>query len=167
MLAHALAMSTGGIPLLYLGDEVGQLNDYAYLDDPDRSSDSRWVHRPGRPSAAYAARRDEDTAAGRIYGRLSHLLRVRRDTPEFAGNELVPFHAPHPAIVGFTRPAGDGGAVLVLVNVADDEVGIPADTFGALQAIARDLVSGRERDLSYGLTVPAHGFVWLRVRTRS
>lgn len=27
VLAYALAMSTGGIPLIYLGDEMAQLND--------------------------------------------------------------------------------------------------------------------------------------------
>ena len=30
LLAHSVTFSTGGIPLLYLGDEVGQLNDYDY-----------------------------------------------------------------------------------------------------------------------------------------
>ncbi len=62
-----IALSTGGIPLLYLGDEVGQLNDYGYLADPDRAGDSRWVHRPPYPAERYAERNDPDTDAGTIY----------------------------------------------------------------------------------------------------
>ena len=56
LLAHAIAMSTGGVPLLYLGDEVAQLNDYSYADDPATAGDSRWVHRPARPVERYAQR---------------------------------------------------------------------------------------------------------------
>lgn len=52
ILAHAVAMSTGGLPLLYLGDEVGQLNDYYYRNRPAEADDSRWVHRPHRPEGA-------------------------------------------------------------------------------------------------------------------
>jgi len=36
----------GGIPLIYLGDEIGMLNEYSYRDDPAHQQDSRWVHRP-------------------------------------------------------------------------------------------------------------------------
>jgi amylosucrase len=63
-----LALSTGGIPLLYLGDEVAQLNDYSYADDPVRRGDSRWVHRGNRPRDAYAQRGDDTTPAGRSAG---------------------------------------------------------------------------------------------------
>ena len=38
-------MSVGGIPLLYMGEELGILNDYSYLSNPDQLEDSRWVHR--------------------------------------------------------------------------------------------------------------------------
>ena len=39
-------MSVGGIPLLYMGEELGVLNDYSYLSNPhDQLEDSRWVHR--------------------------------------------------------------------------------------------------------------------------
>ena len=35
-------VSYTGIPLIYSGDEIGQLNDWGYKDDADRSGDSRW-----------------------------------------------------------------------------------------------------------------------------
>ncbi len=46
LLLYSIVLSVGGIPLLYIGDEVGMLNDYAYRADPARADDSRWVHRP-------------------------------------------------------------------------------------------------------------------------
>ncbi|OAZ39573.1 amylosucrase [Microbacterium arborescens] len=166
VLAHALAMSTGGIPLLYLGDEVAQLNDDTFQDDPARRGDSRWAHRPERPSERYEERRDESTVAGRVFTRLRHLIDVRRATTEFAGNELIPFHTPHAAVVGFIRPATDehGGAVLVLANVADEPAAIPSETASGLDESAWDLIRDSAVGLGSGLVLPAHAFVWLRVR---
>jgi amylosucrase len=46
LVMHSVILSIGGIPLIYLGDEVGTLNDYGYRTDPARAEDSRWVHRP-------------------------------------------------------------------------------------------------------------------------
>ena len=31
--------------MIYSGDEVGQLNDYAYHSDPAKREDSRYIHR--------------------------------------------------------------------------------------------------------------------------
>lgn len=162
ILAHALALSTGGIPLLYLGDELGQLNDYSYRDDPAHAGDSRWVHRPAADAAAFAARHDPSTVAGRIHTRLTALIEARRRTPEFADIPLTPFHTPHPSVVGFQRIGG--GVVLVLANVGDDAVVVEADTLSGFQADATDVVTGEAVDLSGGLELPAHGFRWLRVQ---
>ncbi len=46
LMGHALIASFGGIPLVYMGDEIALLNDYGYADDPDLAHDSRWLHRP-------------------------------------------------------------------------------------------------------------------------
>ncbi len=165
VLAHALALSTGGVPLLYLGDEVAQLNDYGYRDDPAHAGDSRWVHRPGRPAVAYATRHDAGTVAGRVHARLTRLIGVRQGTPEFAGNALVPFHTPYAAVVGYQRPGRDA-VVLVLANVGDHAVHIDATTLSGFAADAADLVAGGPVRLDAGLTLPAHGFVWLRVAPR-
>lgn len=166
ILAHALAMSTGGIPLLYLGDEVAQLNDYSYADDPARRSDSRWVHRGNAPRDRYAERGDESTAAGRVFRRLTKLIAARQLAPELAGNELIGFRTDHPSVVGFQRP-GEASTVLVLANVGDAAVHIDALTLSGFEASASDLVGDRDLDLTDGIDLPAHGFVWLRVEPRA
>jgi amylosucrase len=165
VLAYAIALSTGGMPLIYLGDEVAQLNDYSFRDDPEKAGDSRWVHRPRRPDAGYAARHDDTTPAGRVFRRLSELLAARRRTPELGGNELIPFHAGHDAVLGFQRP-GSRQFVLVLANVGDEPVDIDAPTLSGFEPDAVDLLTGAGADLGDGLTLPAHGFVWLRVTPR-
>ena len=34
-----------GIPMLYSGDEIGQVNDYTYKENPLKREDSRYIHR--------------------------------------------------------------------------------------------------------------------------
>ena len=43
---HSIILSIGGIPLIYLGDEFGTLNEYSFASDMYKADDSRWVHRP-------------------------------------------------------------------------------------------------------------------------
>lgn len=166
ILAHALALSTGGIPLLYLGDEVAQLNDYSFAEREEEAGDSRWVHRPHRPAERYAERTDADTVAGRVYARLTRLTEVRRSTPEFAGNELVAFDTHVASVVAFLRPGDVGFAVLVLTNVADSPAEIDAVTLSGLAPEALDLVAVHPVWLGAGLTLAPHGVRWLRVRLR-
>ncbi len=162
VLAHALALSSGGIPLLYLGDEVAQLNDYSYEDDPARRGDSRWVHRGNRARDQYARRDDVETIAGRVFRRLTKLITVRQSTPEFAGGELIGFRTGHPSVAGFQR-VGEDATILVLLNVGDEEVTVDPLTLSGFEGEAFDLMHDREIDLREGLTLPQHGFVWLRV----
>lgn len=164
VLAHALALSTGGIPLLYLGDEVAQLNDPTFADDPVRRGDSRWVHRGNRPRDRYAQRDDVTTAPGRVFRRLTKLISVRQATPEFAGNALLSFHTPHRAVIGFQRPGGAGTRIVALANVGDAEVAIDPLTLSGFARTAHDIVHGVEVDLDEGIALPAHGFAWLRVQ---
>ena len=90
---------------------------------------------------------------------------MRGGTPEFAGNALVPFHTPHRQVVAYQRP-GTGGVILVLANVADDEVLIEPVTLSGFDRRATDIVSDATVDLGAGVALPAHGFAWLRVHPR-
>ena len=43
LLLYGVALSIGGIPLIYLGDELATLNDYSFRADPTKADDSRWA----------------------------------------------------------------------------------------------------------------------------
>jgi amylosucrase len=165
LLAHSIILSTGGIPLLYLGDEVGQLNDYGYLQDPAKADDSRWVGRPAYPADRYASRQDPATDAGKIFRRLSHLIEVRRHAPEFAGGQLVPFHTNNPHVLGYQRPGlldGEESAIVVLANFAETAQHVSAETLSGLPETALELISGEHTLLRAGVTIEPHGVRWLR-----
>ena len=172
VLAHSIILSSGGLPLLYLGDEVGQLNDYSSLDEPGHADDSRWVNRPPYPAERYAQRIDPDTSAGVIYARLQHLLAVRRRTTEFAGGALIGFDARSPHVLGYQRP-GENTLVLCLANVADEPQTVLASTLQGMPATGEDLIADSIADstidstvdLRRDLVLPAHGIAWIRVRT--
>ena len=46
LLLYAIAFAHGGLPLIYMGDELGLRNDPAWADDPAHREDNRWMHRP-------------------------------------------------------------------------------------------------------------------------
>ncbi len=66
---QGVVMTAGGIPLIYLGDEVAQINDYGYGREPAHAGDARWVHRPEFPSRrlASARKKDSDSPEARIH----------------------------------------------------------------------------------------------------
>jgi amylosucrase len=166
LLAHSIILSTGGIPLLYLGDEVGQLNDYSYLSDPAKAGDSRWVGRPAYPADRYADRQDPATDAGRVFAGLTHLIDVRKRTPEFAGGRLIPFHTNNPHVLGYQRPGlvdGEDSTVVVLANVADTPQDVSAETLSGLPTTALELISGQQALLAAGITLEPHGVRWYRL----
>ena len=166
LLAHSVALSTGGIPLIYLGDEVGQLNDYRYAEEPGHEADSRWVHRPHYPAERYARRNDPWTPEGRIYAGLKKMLAVRGRTPEFEGNRLIDFSSGNRHVLAYQRP-GQFGAVLVLANFSDSPQHVAPLTLSGFDAHAEDLFTGLAVPLGDGVTLPPHEVAWLRVRRRA
>jgi len=163
VLMHSVILSTGGIPLLYLGDEVGQLNDYGYLDVPGQRDDSRWAGRPRYPAARYAERNDRSTDTGRLYGRIAGLIATRKTTPEFADGRLVEFTTGNAGILGYQRPAADGSSlVLVLANFSEAPRSVSALTLSGMPAGGMDIVAGEAVDVSAGLTLSPYEFRWLR-----
>jgi amylosucrase len=166
VLAHSIVLSTGGIPLLYLGDEVGQLNDYGQLEVPGQADDSRWVGRPRYPAERYASRLDTTTDAGAIYLRLRHLIAVRQATPEFAGGDLTAFGTNNPHVLGYQRTGsfyGVPSTVVVLANFAETEQTVTRETLAGLPPTADDLVTASTVDLWTDLVLAPHQFVWLRI----
>lgn len=75
---HAYMFMQSGIPVLYSGDEIGQMNDYSYKENPDKAADSRYIHR-GAMNWELAARiQDEKSVEGQIFSRLDQLEKIRK-----------------------------------------------------------------------------------------
>ena len=98
-LLHAAMLGFGGQPLLYMGDELGMLNDPHWASDPAHASDNRWVHRPRmdwelaqealasvvegvQPGAGSGSVSGPTVAAAQVLSRLAHLVRVRKGLPQ-------------------------------------------------------------------------------------
>ncbi|MBF9030915.1 alpha-amylase [Rhodobacterales bacterium HKCCE3408] len=115
LMGHALIASFGGIPLVYMGDEVGLLNDYGYVDYPPHAHDSRWLHRPLMDwDHVAAAAAGPETAAGRILAGMKDILSRRAQVPEFhAKNPTEVLHTGNSTLFAFARRAPTGSVVCV------------------------------------------------------
>lgn len=162
LLAYSIAMSTGGIPLIYLGDEVGMLNDYSYINDSSKFDDSRWVNRPKYPSDRYASRNDLSTIPGRVFSGIKQLIKLRKETEELAGGHAVGFYTANEKVLGYQR-TGSERTVLCLCNFSDYPEWVGRDQFMGCPEEARDVVSGFVVNLRReGVQLRAHQYLWLR-----
>ena len=74
---HAWMLSQSGIPVIYSGDEVGQLNDWSYKEDPERREDSRYIHRGCFQWELAALRGDGSTRQGKQFQLLRRMEELR------------------------------------------------------------------------------------------
>jgi amylosucrase len=99
----AIQVSIGGIPLLYAGDEFGQMNDYTYLTDPTKINDSRWVHRAKRRWEARDDLTDQDTLEWRFFREMVKLFRLRKEIPAFQNGGMEVIITGNPHLFGYIR----------------------------------------------------------------
>ena len=81
--AYAMVFGFGGLPLLYMGDELGLLNDHGFADDPAKAADNRWLHRPAMDwaLAERAVGGETDDVATRVYHAITRLVHARKRLP--------------------------------------------------------------------------------------
>jgi amylosucrase len=125
LLIHGVILTVGGIPLVYLGDEFGTLNDYGYLDDPAHQNDSRWVHRPKADWERYAKRSDPSTPEGRIFDGFQKLVQLRKENSAFSGGCLNIFKTENDHVLGFIRE-NPTGRTIILANFSENSQIIPS-----------------------------------------
>jgi amylosucrase len=163
LLGHALIAAFGGVPLIYMGDEIGLLNDYTFHDDPDRADDGRWMHRPPMDWEAVATIAEGRSIAARIHAGTRAILATRKQTPQLASS--VPTRIVdigHPGLFIFERHADDR-VVTCLFNFTEHDQSVtpwalrldPAHRY-------RDLLSGSALTLRDGaIVLPAYATLWL------
>ena len=161
LLLYGVALSSGGIPLIYLGDEVGTLNDHAYQQDPEKASDSRWLHRPARAEDRYAQRHNPRTTAGRMHAGLTQLIQLRKHLPALAGGHLTPFWSGNPAVLGYRRQRAGEEGVLILCNFSEFDQAIDSQALGSLPEVLVDALSAGAHQTTAGLRLHPYQQLWL------
>jgi amylosucrase len=157
-------MSIGGIPLLYIGDEWGMLNDYTYLSDPVKAADSRWVHRSRKCWEARDDLADQETLEWRFFHDLTKLTNLRKNIPAFqnGGMEVIGTRNPH--LFGYIRAFG-GQKIIVINNFSDQTQKIHTDEFKNYGANheAVNLLNDEIVAIGGELSLEEYGFVWLDI----
>ena len=126
-LIHAVILTIGGLPLIYLGDEIGTLNDYSYILDPDKVHDSRWVHRPRTDWKKMDQRFASDTLEGRVFSGLNNLIDFRKGTETISAGSFEIAEVENEHILGYIR-SDTSSAILALANFSDYPQIVAANT---------------------------------------
>ena len=154
---HAFMLSQSGIPVIYSGDEIGQLNDYSYKNDPDKVSDSRYLHRGEFDWNLADNRKIDYTVQGRLFPALDKLEHIRASHSVFGADASL-----------HTIDTWDS-SILALVRENEDEKFIGIYNFSENDRVAwineddgmyLDLISGHEMEAK-GVMIPAFGCYWL------
>ncbi len=163
LLLNALTMSAGGIPLLYLGEEWGTINDYDFVKDPAKAGDTRWVHRPKMQWEWLEETHEDHRTRRRIYHALQRMIALRKSRPALAGVELEIFATDHPAVVGFVRQhAGD--RLVVVANVSDQPQSFSGNRLriAGLGKHFHDLLGDEDFTTDGSISLPAYRILWLQ-----
>lgn len=160
LMGHALIASYGGIPLIYMGDEVAMTNDYSYLAVPAQAHDSRWVH---RPHMDWGAVTQTGTAAAIVLAGTRHILARRKATAQLHGGYPTRIRdSGNKTIFTFLRITPTGNLVC-LFNFSETWQQLPAHWLRE-QGVVRfhDAICDSVVDLDDDtLAIPPYGRFWL------
>lgn len=143
-LLHGVIMTIGGIPLIYLGDEIGTLNDHSYEQDIDKLGDSRWLHRSRFDWEKAERRNKPETIEARVYEGILRLIRMRQQTRAFDRAETEFVETGNPHVLGYFRNSTDS-SVLVLANFTERQQSLEGRQLRllGLRKTVIDIMSGR------------------------
>ncbi len=158
VMLHAYMFMQSGIPVLYGGDEIGQVNDYTYKDDPDKAADSRYIHRGAMNWELAKNREDSDTVEGKLFGRLKALEEIRKREKVFvSGADTWTIETWEKAVLCMGRYY-EGEKLIGLFNFSGYE---KTAWIHEADGVYVDLVTGGEVRPEE-VRVPAYGFYYLK-----
>ncbi len=108
ILMQAQSFFIGGLPMLFYGDELGYTNDYTYLQDPAKSYDNRWMHRPVMDWSKNKRIEEKNTIEAKIFSATQRLIQLRKKLPILVDHKNIIWLTPHNIhVAGFLRTQGD------------------------------------------------------------
>lgn len=156
IMLHAYLLVQSGIPVLYCGDEIGQLNDYSYHDDPMKCEDSRYLHRGKFQWDLQKKICEEGTSQHQIFNALKELETFRAEHKVFdAQADIEMLETYDNAILGIKR-SRDEEKLIALFNFSQEEKTAWIQEDG----LYTDVMSGEQKEAK-AVLVPAGSFCWL------
>lgn len=163
---YAVVYSFGGIPLVYMGDEIALLNDRRWADEPGHGADNRWLHRPRMDWAAADRRHDPATLEGRCFEALRRLGEVRRSAVALRSDASTTVVAlDDPQVLAYVRRHPRAEPLLGLARFADDAGPVDLTPVRAVTGVDRwrhlHSTTGDPTPTRRRISLPAWGFAWL------
>ncbi len=158
VMLHAYMFMQSGIPVLYGGDEIGQVNDYTYKEDPDKAQDSRYIHRGAMNWQLVEKIVDERSVEGRIFKQLGRLERIRKSEKIFMTDaDAWTFETGENSVLGIGRYY-EGKTLLGLFNFSEYDKTIE---LSEKEESYIELFSGKTVKAGQ-IEIPAYGFYYLK-----
>ena len=154
-LLNSIILSIGGLPLLYMGDELGLRNDHSYLQDPAKKDDSRWVNRVAVTESQLAHATEPGTLSGRIYQQLQHLIKTRAGLPVLGNGTTSILHSANPHLFCYQREL-NGEQLQVVVNFSEHPQYWHSDSRGSFT----DALTGNQLQAG-AVALSAYQVLWL------
>jgi amylosucrase len=162
---YAVAFSFGGIPLIYMGDELALRNDPQWAQDPAHEQDNRWMHRPVMDWALAARRRDPGSLEGRVFAAIRALGQARCSLLALRSGgrtEILP--AQSHSVLAYQRVHPRSAPFLALVNFSDvtqwPDAGIIARA-GLYEPAHVHSTTGKLTISAGRIELPPWSFLWL------
>ena len=156
IMLHAYMFTLSGIPVLYAGDEIAQLNDDGYRGDPIKAGDSRYLHRGDMDWDKAERRADPAAPEGRVFRAIRKMKDLRESNRVFYGGaDTWIIDTGDDRVLGIGRYY-QGQKLLALFNFADREVILH---LGENEPYT-DLWTGKPRGAS-AVALPPKDFAWL------
>lgn len=159
LMLHAYMLTQSGIPMLYSGDELGQVNDYSYKDDAEKASDSRYLHRGAFLWELADKRKDLSTVQGQLFQMLNRLEQIRRQENVFSQEaEVYTYDVHNDSILGIFREY-KGERFIALFNFSENE----QTAWMQEEGIFRNLVNGEIVEVKDPV-LKGYEFVWMKYK---
>lgn len=159
LMLHAYMLTQSGIPMLYSGDELGQVNDYSYKDDAEKASDSRYLHRGAFLWELADKRKDLSTVQGQLFQMLNRLEQIRRQENVFSQEaEVYTYDVHNDSILGILREY-KGERFIALFNFSESE----QTAWMQEEGIFRNLVNGKIVEVKDPV-LKGYEFVWMKYK---
>jgi amylosucrase len=162
LLLHAVAFAFGGLPLIYMGDELGLRNDGGWAADPAHAGDNRWMHRPRMDWEAAGRRHDPETVEGRLWTGLRRLVDARRATRAVhAQGRTLPLDTGNDHVFALLREFA-GERMLLVANFTATEQAVPARLHGFGLRAGAALADGRPVEAGAGeVALAPYQYLWV------